>query len=1094
MTGKVAFYGEVEVLKDGVKATVPIPEGIPEVGGKWGVEINPLHFTWEVAAQPRFGDGAGLTGSFELGGKWEAEAKCGTKRKGDLSAAITGAGEFYPQIKLTDVSAELAGSLTFLTPRVPLLCQWTGCCHTGYCPYFQASIKPKIEGTVGMEEGEPALIAGLKFKNAELNIGVTVAGTVGAGSEGSIYYIAGTIGGTPYIVIQFPGDASSSCLNEYIKEVAFDLEAQFVVECAWWKREESWTFNIFRCPEEEKAYAIAMPSGKRQMDLVDRAYLRDPGGYCVFPESKGKQALASVGGLPAPILNVGSGAMPAIAATSERGLLLFVYDDAAKPIGKHQEIHWARWSGSAWVDHAPLTDNFQPDLFPAAAIDGAGKEVAVWVRAPEPTGTETGPRDILPGTEIVFSSYDSSSGAWTATQAITANTQADLLPWFERAPSGSLRVCWLTSALNAIPVWHDEQIVPNLDVMASDWNGTTFGPPYQVAGNLQTVTAPSLMRTTTHEFMAYTRDMDGNSATAEDREVMVRVRTLGGAWGSDQQLTEDTVVDAAALVVMDGNEVPMVVWVKRMVPVVAPDGTETRVDQLWSARWNGASWDLPILGFETEGIAELKVNLNSAGRVTALWESVSSEFSDIFYSVFDTAGGQWSQPQQITHDGGAETMLSLAESGGNLLAAYIKRRIDLTDPSGLPRVGLADLYLVEHAPTRDLSVGAEDLSFMPSPPVPGAPAGIRANVHLSGDFAVTNVRVEFYDGDPTQGGSLIGTQTIASMLPGRTASADVTWNVPADSATHTVHVLVDPSNEIAETDDTINNHASIVPFKPDLRVSGPCFLGCPLANTTLIGFTVRNDGQTTAGPSVAEVRRGDAAGPVLFTTTFGSLQPGESVSAQFAWDITGEIAGRIVLAAIADAGNQVSESNESNNVAATPFPLQPDLRLEQQSVRARPGLARVVVRNVGATSGQATTVRASQGGQALGQVSIPSLDVGGEVDAAIEILDAKLGTLIELTVNPDSSGSDEITLTNNAATVIVTPLPAADFDLDNDVDGDDLVVFAACARGAAVPSIGTETCQQADFDRDSDVDQSDFGIFQRCFSGAGKPTDLMCAK
>jgi hypothetical protein len=1037
LTGKIAFYGEVEVLKGGIQGTVNIPNSIPEVGGKWGVEIDPLNFTWELAAQPRFGDGAGLTGTFDLGGWWEAEASCGTKRKGSVKAGISGEGEFYPQLKLTDVSAELAGSFTFLFPRVPLLCQWTGCCHTGYCPYFQASIKPEITGTVGMEEGEPSLVAGLKFKNAELNIGVTVAGTVGAGSEGSIYYIAGTIGGKPYIILQFPGNVSSSCLNEYIKEIGFELQARFVVECAWWKKEYEWTFNIYQCPETGMSYAVMVPAGLIEVVPVEREYLTAGEAYCAFPSLKGG-VMAMVGGLPAPILNVGTGPLPSVAATANDGLLLFVYDDATKPTGKHQEIYWARWDGAQWTAHAPLTDNLRPDLYPAAAIDAAGKGIAAWVQAPEPTGAETGPRDILPGTEIVFAKYDAVGGVWSTSQAITTNAYADLLPWFEKRPDGSLRLLWISSPTNAIPVWHDEEIAPSLDVMASDWTGATFGVPYVVASDLQTVTPPSVTRTATHELLTYLLDADDNSGTGEDREVMVRVRPLGGAWVPDVRLTTDAYSDTAAQIAVDQNGVPMVTWVKRLVPKPVPDGEDTHVDQLWFARWNGAGWDAPVMTFEAEGIAEPRLIRNEAGRLLLFWVATSEEFSDIYYCVFDAGRVQWGQPQQLTHDEGAEAMISLAESGGDILAAYVKRRVDLTsDPNGLPLLGLSDLYLLKHLPARNLSVGAADITFDPSPPVRGADVTVCASVRLGGDFTVADVLVEFYDGDPDAAGVLIGSDTIEALLPGDFGQACVTWTVPDDGQSHEVHVLVDPAGIIPESSES-DNRASTKVFKPDLKVGGLRFLGNPTADSVLVGVSVRNAGNAASGPSVCEVRKDSETGELLFTAAVPSLAPNASTEAQFNWNVTTVAKGVYTLVAKADSAGQVDELNEANNLVVAPVPVQADLRAEQWSVRARPGLARMIVRNVGVKPSAGKTVRVLKGGLTLGEAAVSALNVGAEEDVMVLFTGADLGDTLDLVANPDSDGSDEVTLLNNAALVLVDRVPG-DVDLDGHVDVVDLL-------------------------------------------------------
>jgi len=67
-----------------------------------------------------------------------------------------------------------------------------------------------------------------------------------------------------------------------------------------------------------------------------------------------------------------------------------------------------------------------------------------------------------------------------------------------------------------------------------------------------------------------------------------------------------------------------------------------------------------------------------------------------------------------------------------------------------------------------------------------------------------------------------------------------------------------------------------------------------------------------------------------------------------------------------------------------------------------------------------------------------------------------------------------------------------DYDRDCDVDHDDFMIWASCARGSRIAHDGTEICQAADFDGDNDVDQTDFAAFQRCFTGPGGVADPNC--
>lgn len=66
-----------------------------------------------------------------------------------------------------------------------------------------------------------------------------------------------------------------------------------------------------------------------------------------------------------------------------------------------------------------------------------------------------------------------------------------------------------------------------------------------------------------------------------------------------------------------------------------------------------------------------------------------------------------------------------------------------------------------------------------------------------------------------------------------------------------------------------------------------------------------------------------------------------------------------------------------------------------------------------------------------------------------------------------------------------------DFDLDCDVDADDLDFLTGCAIGPGIPQ-NNPACAAARIDADDDVDMDDFAILQRCWSGQGVPADMNC--
>lgn len=70
--------------------------------------------------------------------------------------------------------------------------------------------------------------------------------------------------------------------------------------------------------------------------------------------------------------------------------------------------------------------------------------------------------------------------------------------------------------------------------------------------------------------------------------------------------------------------------------------------------------------------------------------------------------------------------------------------------------------------------------------------------------------------------------------------------------------------------------------------------------------------------------------------------------------------------------------------------------------------------------------------------------------------------------------------------------PPADFDVDGDVDADDLERFRSCATGPALGPVAPP-CRIVDLNGDGSVDQVDFARFQRCWSGADRPASPSCA-
>ncbi len=1054
LTGTVWFSGDVEVLKNGIKGNVEIPQKVPEIGGKWGVELEPLTFSWKLQAQPNI-KGTGLEGLFDLSGSLDGSIAVGKDRKAELGSGISGKGQFYPEFRLTEVSAEFEVGIPFQLPKIYFLCGTPVLCCTSPCPYFQGTVTPEIRGSLSLQQAEnteDALIAGLKFKNSDVSLAGTIAGTVGIGNE-TVGHAAGTFGGKPYVTLQFPPDSHSFCLNEYVKEAGATLEASWVVEVFGVKIQHKWgPETIYQCPENGQ-YSSADYMVVDPPQFISRDYLYAPEGYCSIQNVIQTQTMSG-DSLPGPIENVGTQPLPSIGAIQNEGIMAFVRDGLKAP-GSHQEICCMDWQDGQWTTQSQLTENNSPDTSPVAAIDSSGTRIVAWVNAGQSQELTFTSTEILSGCDIMFSTCLEGSDIWGQPQEVTNNSYADIMPWFDDSPAGVLRLCWLSSKTNAIPVWPDDAVAPSVDILAADWDGGSFDEPYTIASDLPIVSRPSICLTPENELLVYVRDIDTNSATTSDRRVYWRARPIDQSWwGPHQMLTNrNESWDDQAQIAADDTDSPVIVWVRKPLS----DTGMQSMDQLWFATQDGDSWK-KRLAFRTNSITELKMVRTGMGKLLLFWVGPSDEFTDIYCSAYSSQAQMWGPPQQLTHDTGAETMLTCAEKHGNVIIGYNKRRMKLDTVSGLPEIGYSDLYVKEFSTEPNISISPKDvwirydahgfnqlylmsekwLEQIEDNEEPYADldsnhdghldfkdfadltkdydeysgySEIRADVHLAGACGVRDINVLFYDGQPDSG-TLIGTRTIEWMLPGETRHVRIPWHVPDDNEVHTVHIRI-------ETDQGDAPEVEIQAFKPNLKADNFVLLESSDTDAVQAGFSVSNNGDANSGSFICCLYEDNADGPRIHEEPIDNLNPGETQVVKYDWDISGKDSGLYTLLLCVDEVNEVSEWSEDDNTRTALIPILPDLEVEQLSAHITDGNACVRINNIGSRAMPATVIQIRSGNDVLQEATIEALDSGSNIEACIPLSSSSCGTRIEVMANPDSDGTDEITLLNNSAIVLV---------------------------------------------------------------------------
>jgi hypothetical protein len=164
---------------------------------------------------------------------------------------------------------------------------------------------------------------------------------------------------------------------------------------------------------------------------------------------------------------------------------------------------------------------------------------------------------------------------------------------------------------------------------------------------------------------------------------------------------------------------------------------------------------------------------------------------------------------------GSSTPLSTTFTSSNLLLAHLPAQaagyydISVLNPDG-NYAYLSNGFPVFGEQTEDLYGYDYELRPGRFPEVAGEGTTLFFVVHrLGGSAALNNVKVNFYLGDPTQGGTYIGYGSIASLAPNRFSGALTAW-APTQPGSLQICATIDPDNQVAESNENNNLYCNWV--------------------------------------------------------------------------------------------------------------------------------------------------------------------------------------------------------------------------------------------------------------------------------------------
>ena len=685
------------------------------------------------------------------------------------------------------------------------------------------------------------------------------------------------------------------------------------------------------------------------------------GAYAVFrstPDTRHAYSAMAVGLQPTDIAvqttftsvlvsNVYTYTEPSLAVNTgnNNALLLWVHDDIAKPVGQSHEIYFSRWNGSSWSVPAGVTNDGVLDGAPQVAWTNDGRAVAIWQRLND-TLPITATWDVTTANkiEIATATYNPANGTWSPVALLASNDALDLTPRLARNEAGRLLAVWRQNSSGFLS---GDDANPDRIMTAfydSGWSAPSVAVP-NVPG-LVDLAAGYGDGTALIAFTQYITPTGYPTPTLQ----LFTTAWSGGTWSTPLQRTDDAVGHRNPQVVYNAANQPLVVWLA---------GDELRLRNLAT----GDIVDLVLLA-EIGNIDEFRVVQDATGNIAALFTAQISQ-RDLYVAFYDQVHNLWGNPARLTNDRASEAYPAPAlDSTGRLLMGYsataitsVTRTVTISETGEVitftvPSEGQTDLLTLSHVFARNLTLNNTGLTVSDFHPAPGNNTVVlSAAVHNSGDLALDGVAVSFYDGNPSSGGTLIGTAALTEPLAaGFTATLTRTYNVPVTGGVRTIYAVADPANVIAEVNET-DNIASLAAFGPDLEIvnaSVDYWGGSQVGLQTVI----HNIGPSAAPATALAFYRTALTGTLAVTDTVPALAPDETIAINTPWNFGAPPAGSYPLVAAVNAAN-FTEVFTANNIYTFALDVRPDLMVSPYYLRTTSPTATTVlvtttVFNVGA--------------------------------------------------------------------------------------------------------------------------------------------------
>ena len=665
---------------------------------------------------------------------------------------------------------------------------------------------------------------------------------------------------------------------EYYRSGEWELGAELALEVFNVERKFS-AIHRWRWPSSPAPAGLTLPASSSEWKPMDASFLRLPGYDQLVGGGRQPAGLGPTSSLL--VQNIFPRSAPVVDTRNGRTMILYAALDPSDPVAQGNDIAFVYDDGSSMMT-GKINDDTAGEFAPTVRMLPDGRVLAAWERVNDSALTGTNLTEFAGALEIVWSIFDPTNGMWQAPRSLTTNT------WFDHSPRwiGGSNLMWQANSGNELIGTTNSPT----QLRFARWEGTTLHPltssqpaftnAFHFVGNV----AGEEVR------VAYVQDLDGDLATSTDQEIFLLAgpgsALVSNTWKEPFQLTINSVRDTRPFFI-------------RGAAVSDPNNLFWKHDgalAMLTAEANGAFEVVASAESVSDGVPAGSVVLGGSERLL-FWPQINNTNVSLVGRLL--TGGPGGETVNLIAEAGEVRDVSVVSLGGGQMGLLYNQR----DPIS----GQVDLHWRQGSVNADIAVTGVRL-------ISGTVAGGNT-IQVGVDLANAGLRstglfvLNFYAGDPAQGGNLIASRT-TDLSGGATFTETISYDLLPGAIPMEIHVVADLANQISESDET-NNQGQMDLLLPNWVLARGT-IGFAASNRThRISVTVTNDSPVALPATTAQlaINRTPAA-----TADIAPLAVGQSTNLifeAFLFDLLTN--GPIELSIAVDPTNAVAESAEVDN-------------------------------------------------------------------------------------------------------------------------------------------------------------------------------------